>query len=91
LVVVSADEKQGLDNSEDKFGVLGTGGSILGLFFVRMPRFIVSFGTAKQSTMQNSQKQHSKKGDSKKVETSGASASWWLPLQERVCWGHLAI
>ena len=58
LVVVHAGVKQGLDHSEGEFGVLGTGGSISGLVFVTVPRFILSAqGTAKQSTMQKSQKQ----------------------------------
>jgi len=37
LVVVHAGVKQGLNHSEGKFGVLGTGDSILGLVFVIMP------------------------------------------------------
>ena len=42
LVVVHAGVKQGLDHSEGEFGVLGTEGSILGLFFVRIKRVILS-------------------------------------------------
>ena len=37
LVVVHVGVKQGLNHSEGKFGVLGTGDSILGLVFVIMP------------------------------------------------------
>jgi len=57
LVVVHAGVKQGLDHSEGKFGVLGMGGSILGLSFVIITRLILGTGTAEQSTMQNSQQQ----------------------------------
>jgi len=64
LVVVHAGVKQGLDHSEGEFGVLGTGGSILGLFFCRIRRVILDKGTAKQSTIENSRKQ--KKNESRK-------------------------
>ena len=64
LVVVHAGVKQGLDHSEGEFGVLGTGGSILGLFFVRIRRVIFDKGKAKQSTSENSRKQ--KKNESRK-------------------------
>jgi len=55
LVIVHAGVKQGLDQREGKFGVLGTGGSILGLIFVVVVVVVLGIGTAKQSTMQNSQ------------------------------------
>ena len=42
LVVVHAGVKQGLDHGEGEFGVLCTGGSFLGLFFVRIKRVILS-------------------------------------------------
>ena len=64
VVVVHAGIKQGLDHSEGEFGVLGTGGSILGLFFVRIRRVIFDKGKAKQSTSENSRKQ--KKNESRK-------------------------
>jgi len=37
LVIVHAGVKQGLDHSEGGFGVLGTIGSILDLYFGRVP------------------------------------------------------
>ena len=37
LVVVHAGVKQGLDHGEGEFGVLGTIGSILDLYFGRVP------------------------------------------------------
>ena len=64
LEVVHAGVKQGLDHSESEFGVLGTSGSILGLFFCRIRRVILDKGTAKQSTIENSRKQ--KKNESRK-------------------------
>jgi len=44
LVVVHAGVKQGLDHSVGEFGVLGTGGSIFGLSFIIIPRFISAGG-----------------------------------------------
>ena len=51
MVIVHAGVKQGLDQREGKFGVLGTGGSILGLIFVVVVVVVLGIGTAKQSTI----------------------------------------
>ena len=51
MVVVHAGVKQGLDQREGKFGVLVTGGSILGLIFVVVVVVVLGIGTAKQSTI----------------------------------------
>ena len=75
LVVVHAGVRQGLDHSEGKFGVLGTNGSIPGLFFGRIVFSILSIRTAEQSTIQNSQKQKkNERRQQEEGETSGASA-----------------
>ena len=92
LVVVHAGVKQGLDHSESEFGVLGTSGSILGLFFCRIRRVILDKGTAKQSTMQKSKKQTpNERIQHEEGETSGASSSSRISSGRLLCSGHHAI
>jgi len=59
--VIHAGVKEGLDHSESKFGVLGPGGSFLGLFFCRiLHKILIDLVTAKQSINNRSQKQKKK-------------------------------
>ena len=56
-----------MDHGKGEFGDLSTGGSVLGLGFVRIIFSILGLGTLEQSASENSQQQKINDGDSKKM------------------------